>query len=133
MTLTVEDRLDILDIFARYCRYADHDLGAEWVDLFLPEGCFEIVGQMKLVGAPQLAEMPAMLARQSGGKWRHQITDVVIDAVAGSGDVRGAGSGLLTDWNNGGKAIMFADYQGVFRKTGGTWRIVSLTASMLMA
>lgn len=73
MTWSVEDRLDLYDLFARYCRYIDSGRAAEWVALFTDDGCFDIVGQMTLRGAEQLAGMPAMLAENSGGKWRHQI------------------------------------------------------------
>jgi hypothetical protein len=132
MGLSVEDRLDILDLHARYCRYVDANRAAKWVNLFAPDGSFEIVGQMKLEGAAQLAGMPAMLAETSGGKWRHQITDIMIDPGAGPDEALTGAAGLITDWNDGGKAIMFADYRGMIRKAGGRWRIATLTATMLM-
>lgn len=131
MGLSVEDRLDIYDLFARYCQYVDAGRAAEWVGLFTDDGCFDIVGQMTLRGAEQLGGMPAMLAENSGGKWRHQITDIMIDAGT-SEDVAIIGaSGLVTDWNNGGRALMFSNYDAALRKTGGRWKIEKLTATMM--
>ena len=40
---------------------------------------------------------------------------------------RGA-SGLVTNWSNGGRAIMFANYQGALSRIDGPWRIARLTA-----
>lgn len=131
MGLGIEDRLDILDLFARYCQYIDAGRAAEWVDLFTPDGCFDIVGQMRLNGAEQLAGMPAMLAENSNGKWRHQITDIVIDPGAAADTARVSASGLVTDWNEGGRVLMFSNYHADLRKSGVRWKIQRLTATML--
>ncbi|AMK25756.1 MULTISPECIES: nuclear transport factor 2 family protein [Sphingobium] len=131
MGLSVKDRLNIYDLFARYCQYVDSGRAAEWVNLFAEDGCFEIVGQMTLRGAGQLGGMPAMLAERSGGKWRHQITDIMIDAGPSDDAAHVGASGLVTDWNDGGRVIMFANYQGALGRGDGRWRIARLTATML--
>lgn len=109
----------------------DSGRATEWVDLFAKDGCFEIVGQMTLQGAGQLVGIPAILAEKSGGKWRHHITDIMIDAGP-SNDIAYVGaSGLVTNWSDGGRAIMFANYQGALSRIDGPWRIARLTGTML--
>jgi hypothetical protein len=132
MALTTEDRLDIAELFARYSRYVDRNQADDWLALFLPEGSFEIVGVMKLDGTEQLAGMPAMLAQQSGGRWRHQITDLITEAGPDENSAIAVATGLITDWNRG-TLVGSADYRAGLRRVNGNWRIATLRAEMLTA
>jgi len=124
-------RVEIAELFARYCHFVDHGEGEEWVSLFAPTGSFEIAGIMRLEGADQLRSMPGIVMEQGGGKWRHQITNLAIDAGAEPGTAAVRAYGLVTDWREGGKPVSFADYEILVRRLGGAWRIQTLVARMV--
>jgi hypothetical protein len=124
--LSIEDRLDIQDVFSRYCFHWDGNEGALWADLFTADGVCVVPGA-RLEGTEQLKAMPAMGAKMGGGKLRHQITNILAEP-AGPDDVDARGYGLMTDWREGGKLMMHAIYRARLRKIGGDWKIVTLTA-----
>src|ERR1700754_4121871 len=95
--LDIADQCAIQTLFARYCHCVDHADAAGWVALFTPDGSFEVVGAMKLEGAEQLATMPGIVAQQGGGKWRHQVTNIVAEAT-GDDAAHVIAYGLVTDW-----------------------------------
>lgn len=45
MNLSPEDHIAITQLLARYCLSLDADDIAAWVDLFTPDGCFEVYGR----------------------------------------------------------------------------------------
>ena len=129
--LSPEDKLAIAELFARYSHTVDHGETDAWVALFATDGVFEIVGVTRLEGSDQLRGMPAMLAANGKGKWRHQLTDIVSDAADGGAAAKAYG--LVTDWGAGGKAVTFAEYEARLRRIGAEWRFAQLTARMAAA
>lgn len=128
-TITGDDRIAIAELFARYCHSVDHDDRQGWLDLFTPDGTFEVAGVMRLEGHEQVGAMPGVVAEHGGGKWRHQITNIVVDA-GGSADIAiVAAYGLVTDWGNEGKPMTFSDYAITLSRVDGAWRIASLLAT----
>src|SRR5690606_5762813 len=77
VTLSLQDRLDISDLFARYVHTVDSNQADAWVGLFTPDGVFDIPGVMRMEGRDQLRGMVATVAEHGGGKWRHQITNIL--------------------------------------------------------
>ena len=64
--------------------------------------------------------MPALLAESGKGRWRHQITDIV--STATPDDAAARTHGLVTDCNEGGRPVTFADYEASPRRIDGIWR-----------
>lgn len=129
--LGTADRLDILDLFARYCHSVDHDDADGWASLFMQQGVFEIAGAIRLEGYDQLRTMPGIAHEHGGGKWRHQITDVII-ADGGAADAASVRAyGLVTDWRDGGKPVSFGDYEVKLRRLKCGWRIQTLLARLV--
>jgi ketosteroid isomerase-like protein len=126
--LEVRDKLAIAELFARYSHSVDHAETDTWVALFTADGLFEIVGVTRFQGAAELRAMPAMLAENGKGAWRHQITDIV--SAAGPDGATAQAYGLITDWGGGGKAIAFAEYTAQLRRTESGWRFARLAARM---
>ena len=124
-------RLDILDLLARYCHAVDHDDAEGWASLFTPQGVFEVSGVMRLEGRDQLRAMPGIVKEQGGGKWRHQVTNVVIDDGAGADAASVRAYGLVTDWREGGKPVSFTDYEIKLCRLECGWRIQTLVAHMV--
>ncbi|MAT51313.1 MAG: hypothetical protein CMK32_09050 [Porticoccaceae bacterium] len=125
--LSQEDKLAITDVLNRYVHHVDSNEADEWLALFTEDGAFDIPGLMRLEGRDQLRTMVATVAEQGGGKWRHQITNVVVDAGETAGLARVRAYGLVTDWNQGGQPIAFTDYRIKMRNQGG-WKIHELIA-----
>ncbi len=121
-------RLEIQELFGRYCHLVDHDQGAAWAALFTPDGSFTVVGAMRLEGHEQLAGMPGIVQQLGGGKWRHQVTNIVIDPADQADELIVTAYGLVTDWREGGSLASFTDYRIVVRRTTG-WRIAELVAT----
>jgi uncharacterized protein (TIGR02246 family) len=128
-TITGEDRIAIGELFARYCHRVDHGDTAGWLELFTPDGVFEVAGVMRLEGHEQVGAMPGVVAQQGGGKWRHQITNIVVDPGDGDDVALVTAYGLVTDWGNEGKPMTFSDYAITLNRAGGVWRIRALLAT----
>jgi hypothetical protein len=124
-------RLDILDLFARYCHAVDHNDADGWASLFMQQGVFEVVGILRLEGHDQLRTMPGVVNQQGGGKWRHQITNVVINDGGGPDAACVRAYGLVTDWRDGGKPVSFTDYEIKLRRLKCGWRIQTLVAHLV--
>ena len=85
MSVAVADRCDIDELLVRYCHCVDHGDADGWAALFTADGVFEVSGVMRLAGTERLRGMPGVVAEQGGGKWRHQITNIVCDSVSDRG------------------------------------------------
>jgi ketosteroid isomerase-like protein len=128
-TITSDDRIEIAELFARYCHRVDHGDAAGWRDLFMPDGVFEVAGVMRLEGHAQVATMPDVVAAQGGGKWRHQITNIVVDPGITDDLAHVTAYGLVTDWGHAGKPVTFSDYTITLHRSGRVWRIGQLLAT----
>lgn len=128
-TLSTEDRLEIADLFARYVHTVDSNQADAWVALFTSDGAFDIPGLMRMQGPDELRGMVATVATQGGGKWRHQITNILAEPGKSSDEASVKAYGLVTDWGNGGKPMVFTDYRITLRRVSGAWRIAELIAA----
>jgi len=128
-TITDADRIEIAELFARYCHRVDHGDAPGWLELFTPDGVFEVAGVMRLEGHEQVGAMPGVVAAQGGGKWRHQITNIAIDAGDHADVALVNAYGLVTDWGNEGKPMTFSDYAITLLRVAGAWRIRTLVAT----
>jgi len=129
-SIDTASRVEIVELFARYCHSVDHGEADAWAALFAPDGSFEVAGIMRLDGTEQLRGMPGVDSEQGGGKWRHQVTNLVIEPGAEEDTASVRAYGLVTDWRDGGKPVSFTDYEIVLRRLTGAWRIQSLLARM---
>jgi hypothetical protein len=128
--ITVADRVEITELFARYCHRVDHGDAAGWAALFTPDGSFAVEGVFGFVGAEELVAMPGIVADQGGGKWRHQISNLAIEADTDPDSATVIAYGLVTDWGDGGKLVSFTDYEVALVRLDGGWRIRKLIARM---
>jgi len=129
-SIDTASRVEIVELFARYCHFVDHGEADAWAALFAPDGSFEVAGIMRLEGTDQLRGMPGVVTEQGGGKWRHQVTNLVIEPGTGADQASVRAYGLVTDWREGGKPVSFTDYEIVLRRLDGAWRIQTLLARM---
>lgn len=127
MALEPGARLDILELFGRYCHRVDHGDGPGWAALFTPDGVFQAGDDIRLEGSEQLTSMPGIVRQLGGGKWRHQVTSIALSECETPDRLEAAAYGIVTDWSEGGKLVTFTDYSIVLREIDG-WRIESLLA-----
>jgi 3-phenylpropionate/cinnamic acid dioxygenase small subunit len=129
--LDAADRLDIQDLFARYCFLIDENRGDEWAALFARDAVFDVPGLARLEGRAEIRKMVEMVSAQSQGRWRHQLTNIVAEPAGDTESASVRMSGLVTDWSNEGAVSTFSDYSARLRKIDGEWRIVEIVAQPL--
>ena len=127
--IMTEDRIAITELLARYCHTVDHGDAAGWLALFTPDGSFEVAGVMRLEGHDQVGAMSGVVTQQGAGKWRHQVTSLVVEPGAADDMAQVSAYGLVTDWGNGGQLVNFFDYAITLNRADGAWRIRSLVAT----
>lgn len=86
MPLTIEDRLAITELVARYNHAVDHGDGKAFADAFTEDGALEIPGRV-IEGRPALAEFAIAFAPSMRAP-RHIATNLLIDGDAGAGQAR---------------------------------------------
>lgn len=121
MPLTVEDRLDIQDLLARYNQAIDGGDGEAWAETFAPDGIFHSDRR----GTHQGRETLAAFARErhaDGGPRRHWTNNVVIE---GDGDEATMRVYLLMLSVDGAPELMgTARYEDQLRRIDGAWKFV---------
>ena len=122
--LSIEDRLDILDLYARYAQAVDEGRYADWCACFTDDGYLAVpVNNIHVQGPEQLDTFARGYWKRSGGLERHLFSNIVIAA-----DGEGAqGSCYLTMLIGGsGKQTPRFTTTGMYRdqlaRTAGGWR-----------
>lgn len=119
MPLTTEDRLEILDLAARYSHATDHSDGEALADTFTEDGIFEIAGGEPRQGRAAHIEA-ASTPRPAGLVMRHFISNPVIE---GDGDT--ATMKLYVEVKNvaaEGKPMLVGCYYDDLRRENGAWK-----------
>ena len=73
--------------------------------------------------------MSGVVTQQGAGKWRHQVTSLVVEPGAADDMAQVSAYGLVTDWGTGGQLVNFFDYAITLNRADGAWRIRSLVAT----
>jgi hypothetical protein len=119
MSLSTEDRLEILDLAARYSHATDHGDGEALADTFTDDGIFEIAGMEPRQG--RAAHLEAGSApRPEGLVMRHFISNPVIE-----GDGDSATMKLYVEVKNvaaDGKPMLVGCYFDDLRRVNGAWK-----------
>lgn len=119
MPLTVEDRLEILELAARYNQALDLRAAEAWAACFTEDGVLERVPDLKLVGRDQLLQYVTG-PRRPATPSRHWTNNLVIEGdddeatlTAYVATITADGSGT---WNTHGR------YEDRLRRIDGRWR-----------
>ncbi|MGP3536063.1 nuclear transport factor 2 family protein [Microbacterium sp. RD1] len=84
MSLSVEDRLDIHDLYMRYTHAIDRADGAAWAACFTPDGSLEIPYRSQVTaGSEAFHAVADSYGARSGGYTRHVTTNVAFREQAG--------------------------------------------------
>jgi hypothetical protein len=77
--IPVEEVLAVQDLLGRYCWYVDEDRGEDWASLYTEDGVFEGTRPQPVIGRDALAQVPAGIAKQFGGRMRHQWGNLYLE------------------------------------------------------
>lgn len=118
-TLSLEDQLQIQDLYARYNHAADHAAGSDWVATFTRDGVFGIPGRDPVVGVDALLAVGNAF---KPGTMRHVTSNLVLEPTANGAIGRAY---LVLHSVGGGNPSTIArtgEYEDVLVKGAGGWR-----------
>jgi ketosteroid isomerase-like protein len=116
MSLTLEDRLDILDLVARYDQAIDGRDAAGYAETFVDDGVFQIAGQPEIRGREKLARMIERLGPPGS---RHWVNNMVLDGVGDDARMT-CYLMVLRDL----RITNMGSYDNTLRKVDGKWKFV---------
>jgi SnoaL-like protein len=120
-TGTLEDRVEIRELYARYAYTIDYGPYEEWVKCFTEDGVFESPRFGRHAGHRALLRFTAIYKDANGdAKVRHMMTNVTFRV---DGDTATGGCYLTYYHCKNGKAILEAigRYEDELRKVDGDW------------
>lgn len=134
MTVKTEDRSAILDLLARYCWLVDEGDAEGWTALWTKDGKFTGVPQ-PLEGHDQLRQTPPGFQAMGGGKLRHILTNIVVDAGKTADEATAKGYMAVYDLRpeGAGKVMIFVRSTYTLVRQGGVWMIKALHADTMYA
>ena len=122
MPLSAEDRLEILELAARY-NHAFDSMDAEgWANVFTPDAVFDVIGALQVSGHDALVEFGRA---QQTGVTRHFVSNAVIQ-----GDADTATMQLYVELKTLGEqpsTTLLGRYEDELRRIDGAWRFARRT------
>lgn len=122
MTLRLEDRAEIHDLYARYAYAFDGADADAWADLFTPDGRFSPPGVNPVVGTVALRAFVNERSSRTPGM-RHLMANVLVEADGD--DARGRAYFVCYRLAGDGRFRLrnFGRYEDRFARHGQSWRI----------
>ena len=88
MSLTLSDRLEMIELVSRYNHAVDNRNAETWADTFTPDGVFCMVGGPEVRGRAALIKMVEDLPEPGPDPHRHWTTNFVIEGDAQHAEMR---------------------------------------------
>jgi hypothetical protein len=127
--LSTEDKLEILDLIARYNQAFDSGNGEAYAALWTADG--ELKGMPQpCKGSEALKGLVAGSFQHFKGGVRHHTTDVVAEYGNDKNTINLKAYTLVTNWSDGGKIFALAEPEQVLVKDGGSWKIKTSKLNM---
>ncbi len=124
--LSARDRLEILELYARYTHTFDEGRAEQLGELFTADGQFTRPGADPIRGRAALEAMVRAAAARGTGN-RHLVSAVVIEPPPDDGPGRAIGRAYVQVVGGAGRfdPVAFGRYEDEFHHDGGRWRIRS--------
>ena len=119
MPLTAADRLEIMELVARYNWAIDHGNAEEWADVFTDDGKFVGYGELRAQGREALRAYIEK-SKAAGHKKRHWTSGAIIE-----GDGNNARLQLYImaiDISEGIRPYIMGEYDDTLVKVNGAWK-----------
>lgn len=87
MSLSFQEKYEILELVARYNHAIDHRLAEEWADTFVDDGVFRVGGTVRAEGREALADLVKKRSGE-GESIRHWTNNALIDGDGNSARLR---------------------------------------------
>jgi hypothetical protein len=120
--VSVEDRLEVNDLLARYCWHVDEGDCDAWADLWTEDGVFAGVTPEPIRGREALKQVPAWSL--SGGS-RHNLINVIPEYGATEDEITVRAYNLVFSWMNAGAINCNAVALYKLVRRNGEWKIKS--------
>ncbi|MCW2672660.1 MAG: hypothetical protein JWP14_1249 [Frankiales bacterium] len=124
--LATVDRLDILELYARYARLVDDDCFSAWVDCFTDRGVLAVPAMgVRAQGAAELEAFARRQAEVLPRPQRHLMLNILVDAGDDVDEAQGAAYLLLIGggWNRQPPRIHTSGrYQDHLVRRAGSWK-----------
>jgi 3-phenylpropionate/cinnamic acid dioxygenase small subunit len=126
MTLSLEDRAALNDLYARYAYTFDGAHADDWAALFTEDGRFKPPGVDAVVGTEALHAFVAARSEATPGM-RHLISNVLVEGTADG--ARGSAYFFAVRLGGDGRFRMrnFGRYDDEFVREGSSWKFASRT------
>jgi hypothetical protein len=125
--VSVEDRLEVYDLLARYCWHVDEGDAEAWADLWTEDGAFSGVSAETIRGREALKHVPG---NSLSGGTRHNLINVIMDYGDTTDDMIVRGYNLVHSWMAGGAVACNAVVKYHLVRRGDTWKIKSNQARL---
>lgn len=126
MKLSTEDRLEILDLYARYSWTFDERRAGEWAALFVEDGAFVIVGGPRVDGRAGLEAFADKMSKRYPGI-RHLVTGITVEAEGEGARGRAYVVAVVPDGNGGFRDLEQGSYEDRFVSGPEGWRFHTRT------
>jgi hypothetical protein len=121
MSLTWEDKLEIVELHARYNRAIDTGQAEAWADCFTQDGVFDARTRYAK-GTAELIDFARFYHQEPTFKGAvHWNANIVIDGDGDEADVH-ADFALIRSEPSGGRIMSTGSYASIVRKVDGEWR-----------
>lgn len=123
--ITLENRLAVHELIAKYSHHVDNYRADEWASLFLDDG--EMVGiPQPLVGRQAFIGQCEKL-KQGPTEYRHSITNIYLEADSTNDHAVAHAYGLVSDWAATPPLLsIFVEYRFDVVKLDEGWKIAEL-------
>jgi hypothetical protein len=136
MALTVEDRLDLIELIHRLCQSLDFSAPADFAAVFTPDGVYQTVSSVasgervrfRHEGSAQLLAFAAAAAEKRQGLGRHWTGNVVLSGTDAGASAVSYVMFVQIDPDTGGRRITISGtHRDLFVRTPDGWRFASRT------
>lgn len=134
--LTAADHAELMALYARSARLIDAGENEAWADLYTPDGVFERevspvpgIEAVHVEGRAALARFGEGVVRRGGGRHRHWLSGILVEADGRDGAVGSCYFQVIDAAGPGRTTILGSGiYRDRLTRTAGGWRIASRLA-----